>query len=158
MVDGFTHRMVDLSILRARAYNHRWAVQAPDVIPLTAADLDFPVAPEIIQAIQRYVHSGYLCYGPEAGLPELREATARRQRNRYRPICVPEQVFATNSAASALYLVAQFVIEEPGQEAIIPDPVDFLLERSVLAAGGRVSAYACAGRATSLSILTSWTR
>lgn len=136
--DLFAHRMVDMSVLQARAYNYRWAVQAPGVIPLTAADPDFPVAPEIVEAVQRYLRSGYFCYGPAAGMPELREAVARRQRERYRPACLPEQVFVANSAASALYLVAQFAINAPGEEAIIPDPVDFLLERSVLAAGGRV--------------------
>jgi aspartate/methionine/tyrosine aminotransferase len=45
---------------------------------------------------------------------------------------------ATNSAASAMYLVARAAITSPGQEALIFDPVDFLFERSVVAAGGRV--------------------
>ena len=45
----------------------------------------------------------------------------------------PEEIFAINSAASGMFLVAQAVVK-PGDEVIIADPVDFLLERSVLAA------------------------
>ncbi len=50
----FADDQVPLDLLRERAYLQRWAVVPPDVIPLTAADPDFPVAPEIAQAIQEY--------------------------------------------------------------------------------------------------------
>ena len=52
----------------------------------------------------------------------------------------PEEVFAINSAASGMFLVAQAVVK-PGDEVIIADPVDFLLERSVLAAGGVIKRF-----------------
>ncbi|MEM7132913.1 MAG: pyridoxal phosphate-dependent aminotransferase [Chloroflexota bacterium] len=136
--ERFADRAVDRVTLRERAYNHRWAVQPPDVIPLTAADSDFPVAPEIIEAMQRYLHGGYLSYGPAAGLPEFQETVAYTLQKKHGLHCSANQVFATNSAASALYQVAKFVLTEPGDEAIIADPVDFLFERSVHAAGGRI--------------------
>ena len=47
----FAHASVDEATLRARAFNHRWAEQPKGVIPLTAADPDFPVAEEITDAI-----------------------------------------------------------------------------------------------------------
>ena len=40
----FTPNNVDIEILSARAYNLRWATLPKGVIPLTAADPDFPVA------------------------------------------------------------------------------------------------------------------
>ena len=39
-----------------------------------------------------------------------------------------------------MFLVAQAVVK-PGDEVIIADPVDFLLERSVLAAGGVIKRF-----------------
>ena len=136
--DFFSHAKINLPILKQRAYNHRWAVQAPDVIPLTAADSDFPVAQEIIDGIRDYIQPGYLPYGPPAGLPEFREMAAQTLNQRHGKVCNEDQIFVVNSAASALYLVARFALNQPGDEAIIADPVDFLFERSVIAAGGKV--------------------
>ena len=136
----FDHQNVNLPILKQRAYNYRWAVQDADVIPLTAADSDFPVAQTITDSIQHYLASGYLPYSPAAGLPEFLECAAETMRQRKNIACTAENIFATNSAASALYLVAKYVLE-PGQEALIANPVDFLMERSVVAAGGTVKRY-----------------
>jgi aspartate/methionine/tyrosine aminotransferase/Ca2+-binding EF-hand superfamily protein len=137
----FAHTAVDEATLRARAFNHRWAEQPKGVIPLTAADPDFPVAEEILDAMRDYLKSGYLSYGPAEGLPELRKVAARRFRERRAVDCRAEQVFVTNSAASALYLVASRVLRENGDEALVADPCDFLFERSVCAAGGKVVRY-----------------
>ena len=46
----FTNDSVNLNVLKKRAFNFRWAEVDDDVIPLTAADPDFPVAKEIIHA------------------------------------------------------------------------------------------------------------
>src|SRR5258708_38175921 len=103
----FAADQVDLATLRARAFNYRWAVQPDGVIPLTAADPDFPVAREICDAVSEYMRAGYLSYGPAEGLPELRAAAAHRFRERRRIDCGEDDIFVANSAASALFLVAQ---------------------------------------------------
>ncbi len=136
----FTHENVNLPILKERAYNFRWAVQEADVIPLTAADSDFPVASVITDRLQAYLAAGYLPYTPAAGLPEFLQCAANTLRQRKNISTTPDHIFATNSAASALYLVAKYVLE-PGDEALIANPVDFLMERSVIAAGGSVKRY-----------------
>ena len=136
----FSHQNINLSILKQRAYNHRWAVQENGVIPLTAADSDFPVADTITAAMQEYLASGYLPYSPAAGLPEFLQVAASTLQQRKNMFCTSDHIMATNSAASALYLVAKYVLN-PGDEALIADPVDFLLEKSVVAAGGRVKRY-----------------
>jgi aspartate/methionine/tyrosine aminotransferase/2-polyprenyl-6-methoxyphenol hydroxylase-like FAD-dependent oxidoreductase len=133
----FADSQVDRAVLRERAFNYRWATVPEGVIPLTAADPDFPMAEEIRAAITSYVSAGYLSYGPAEGLPAYREAVAGRLQRRFDVACSPGQVLAANSAASALYLAARYCLK-PGQEALIADPVDFLLERSVVAAGGIV--------------------
>ncbi|RLS88476.1 MAG: hypothetical protein DWI09_07160, partial [Planctomycetota bacterium] len=78
------HQEPDFEALRARAFNLRWASVAPDVIPLTAADPDLPVARVVTNAISEYVRTRHLCYGPPMGLDQYRGAVARhftREKN-----------------------------------------------------------------------------
>lgn len=141
----FADDSVDLAVLRQRSYNYRWAVQPPDVIPLTAADCDFPVCEEIIGPVQRYLSAGYVPYGPAEGLPDFRRIAADTLAARHGWRCDPDSVFPTDGAASAVFLVARLAIGASGDEAIVPDPVDFLLDRSVRAAGGVVRRWAVPG-------------
>lgn len=133
----FSDTSFDLSVLRKRAFNMRWAEQPDGVIPLTAADPDFPAAPCIRDAIIRYAREGYFSYGPPGGLPDFRVSVARYLRDRRQFDCHPEGVIAVNSAASGLAIVARFLLS-PGDEAVVMDPCDFLFAHTVEAAGGVV--------------------
>jgi len=55
----FDNDQVKLDVLKKRAYNYRWAEVGEEVIPLTAADPDYPVAPEIQEAMIDYINDGY---------------------------------------------------------------------------------------------------
>lgn len=130
----FSDDAVRLDLLRQRAFNLRWAQQPADVIPLTAADPDFPICPAIQQALVRYVQDGVLSYAPPEGLPGFREAVAEWMRSTRGLDCSAETVFATDSAASAMAVVARASLR-PGDEVLIPDPVDFLFQHTVERAG-----------------------
>ncbi len=130
----FSDDAVPLDLLRRRAFNLRWAQQPPDVIPLTAADPDFPICPAIQEQLIRYIRDGVLSYGPPEGLPQFREAVAQWMWATRRIECTPEAVFATDSAASAMAVVARASLKS-GDEVLIPDPVDFLLHHTVERAG-----------------------
>jgi aminotransferase len=138
MDDRFGDDRVRFDLLRQRAFNLRWATVDPDVIPLTAADPDFSVARCIRDAIGAYTEGGVFSYGPPDGLPTFRAACARVQRER-RGIaaCEPDHILPTDSAASAMFVAARYVLQ-PGDEAIVFDPVDFLFAASTEAAGGVV--------------------
>ena len=151
----FADAAVDLPTLRQRAYNHRWAVHPPDVIPLTAADSDFPVSEEIMSAVHRYLGARYVPYGPPEGLPELRRVAADTLQARNGLCCDPDTILPTDGAASAVFLAVRMAITAAGDEAIIPDPVDFLLSRSVGAAGGAVRRWPIHNRAFDASELES---
>jgi aminotransferase len=138
----FADEAVDVEILRQRAFNLRWATLPKDVIPLTAADPDFPVAAEIREGIKRWIDGGYFSYGPAEGLPEFRGAAATMLRTRKGMDAHAEQILATNSAAAGLETAARFMLA-PGDQAIISDPVDFLFKRSVEAAGGEAVRWPC---------------
>jgi aspartate/methionine/tyrosine aminotransferase len=124
----------DFDALRKRAFNLRWAECPPDVIPLTAADPDLPVASAVTNAVARYVATPHLPYGPPAGLPEFRNALAAHFARTKSADVDPTRVIATNSAASAITLVARALLR-PGDEVIVQDPVDFLVAESVRRAG-----------------------
>lgn len=131
----FNSGLVDLNILKKRAYNLRWATMPDGVIPLTAADLDFPCAPEIAEALCRFTKDRYLCYGPPEGLPQFKESMAGYfQKKRNIPVS-PELVFPVDSAAFGIWLTCKAFLNA-GEEAIIFDPVDFLFRYSIEAVGG----------------------
>src|SRR5258708_15645279 len=132
--DFFSDNAVPLDLLRERAFNLRWAQQPADVIPLTAADPDFPVCHAIQEQLVRYVQDGVLGYVPPEGLPQFREAVAAWMRETRQMDCTPAAVFATDSAASAMAVVARASLSH-GDEVLIPDPVDFLLHHTVQRAG-----------------------
>jgi aspartate/methionine/tyrosine aminotransferase len=132
----FSSDEVNRPLLRQRAFNLRWAEVDSDVIPLTAADPDFPVAPQIIEAVTSYVSDGLLGYGPTRGLVEFREGVSSMLEERGVP-SHPDQVLATDGAASALWAACRAVLS-PGDEAITFDPVDFLLPHCSEQAGAEV--------------------
>ena len=134
----FGDDQVRFDLLRRRAFNLRWATVDPDVLPLTAADPDFPIAQCIRDAIHAYTEGGVFSYGPPDGLPDFRAACAQVQRER-RGIegCLPEHILPTDSAASAMFVAARYVLSA-GDEALVFDPVDFLFAASVRNAGGTV--------------------
>lgn len=130
----FSDDAVPLDLLRQRAFNLRWAQQPGDVIPLTAADPDFPVCPAVQEQLIRYVREGVMSYVPPEGLPRFRATVAAWMRSTRGMDSKPEEVFATDSAASAMALVARASLAA-GEEALIPDPVDFLFQHSLERAG-----------------------
>jgi aspartate/methionine/tyrosine aminotransferase len=133
--------------LRERAFNLRWAQQPGDVIPLTAADPDFPVCPAIREQLARYIQDGVLGYGPPEGLPRFREAVADWMCATRNMGCTPGMVFATDSAASAMAVVARASLR-PGDEALVPAPVDFLLHHTIERAGAVPVGVSVNGRTT----------
>ena len=127
----------DFEALRERAFNLRWATTEPDVIPLTAADPDLPVAPEVTRAIADYIAKPHLSYGPACGLPAFRRAVSEHFAREKSASIAPSRVIATNSAASAITLVARHLLRA-GDEVIVQDPVDFLVAESARRAGAEV--------------------
>ncbi|MBQ4506647.1 MAG: pyridoxal phosphate-dependent aminotransferase [Firmicutes bacterium] len=132
----FTDEAVKLEILRKRAYNMRWAEQPEGVLPMTAADPDFPACPEVVRAIKDYADAGYFSYTPGLGLPEFKEAIAGALKRRKNEDVDPAFVLPIDSAARAMHVTAAMILQ-PGDEMIVWDPVDFLFRASCESAGGK---------------------
>lgn len=130
----FTDDKVNFEILRKVAFNYRWAEVPEGVIPLTAADSDFPCAPEIQQGLKEYIGTGYLSYVPKLGYPEVSQSLADKLNQRKDEHVNPEWVLPIDSAARGMYVIAEAYLN-PGDEMIIFDPVDYLFGQACLAAG-----------------------
>ena len=131
----FEHGTIHHEILKRRAYNLRWATVPDGVIPLTAADPDFPCAPEISEAICKFSIDNYFCYGPADGLPEFKESMAEYFRKKRNIPSIPGFILPVDSAAFGIYITCKAFLS-PGDEAIIFDPVDFLFRYSIESVGG----------------------
>lgn len=140
MPDYFNHRHIRFDILRERAFNLRWASLPSDVIPLTAADPDFPCAPAIAEALCKYTQDRYFSYAPAEGALFFREAVAKHALEKRQVSIQPDWVMAVNSAAYGIDVVCRTILN-PGDEAIIFDPVDFLFRYNVEACGAKAIAW-----------------
>ena len=137
----FKNNTINLELLKRRAHNLRWATVADGVIPLTAADPDFPSAPEISEAICSFAKDRYYCYGPAEGLTDFKESVANYfQVKRNVPVS-PAFTFPVDSAAFGIFVTCQTFLSS-GDEAIIFDPVDFLFRYSVEAVGATAIPFA----------------
>ena len=131
----FDHHSINFDILKTRAYNLRWATVPEGVIPLTAADPDFPCSPHITEAISDYIKPGYLNYGPAEGLPIFKIALQNFFAEKRNYILPMEQILPVDSAAFGIQMVCDAILQ-PGDEAIIFDPVDFLFQYCIEHAQG----------------------
>ena len=130
----FDNENVNVDVLKKRAFNYRWAEVPDGTIPLTAADPDYPVAPEIREAMMAYINDGYFSYTPKMGYPEFRESIARALYARKQEKIDPDLILPIDSAARGMYVIAETFLR-PGDEMIVFDPVDYLFKESALAAG-----------------------
>lgn len=136
MSSTFGHERIDFAALARGAYNLRWAEVEEGVIPLTAADSDFPAPEPVRAALARALRAGYLNYAPAAGLPEFRQAAAEHYARRDGVELAPGRVVAVDSAASGMAALARAHLA-PGDEMLVWDPVDFLFAHAAEAAGAK---------------------
>lgn len=130
----FAQPDINLELLHERAYNLRWAAVPKGVIPLTAADPDFPCAPEISESICQFASQRYFSYAPPEGYLFFRESVARWYQEKRAVSVGAQHVLAVDSAAFGIYTVCAALLA-PGDEAIIFDPVDFLFKYAIDACG-----------------------
>ncbi|GAA5524806.1 aspartate aminotransferase [Microbulbifer aestuariivivens] len=113
------------------------AATMDDVIHLSIGQPDAPTPPHVIQATIDALQAGQTGYTMDAGLPELLEALAEYNTERYgRPVS-PENILVTTGATEAIYL-ALTAVSAPGREFIVPDPSFMLYAPLIRMNGGEV--------------------
>lgn len=126
---------INLEILQKNAYNLRWATVPEGVIPLTAADPDYPCAPEIAESIIKFTKDRYFSYGPADGHSFFKEAMACYFNEKRMIPASAAYILPVDSAAFGIDIVCRSVLEK-GDEAIVFDPVDFLFRYAIEKNGG----------------------
>ena len=117
---------------KAKALN----AKGEHIIGFGAGEPDFPTPERIVDAAVRAARDPkFHHYTPAAGLPELREATAKKTLRDSRVSCTASQVLVTNGAKHAVF-VAFAALCDPGDEVICPAPYWTTYPESILLAGG----------------------
>ena len=107
-----------------------------DVIRYGAGEPNFPTPERIAKvASEAALDPKNHKYTPTAGLPELREAIAKKTLRDSGYEIAPSQVIVTNGGKQAVYESFQLLIN-PGDEAIIPTPYWVTYPEAVKLAGG----------------------
>ena len=95
--------------------------QGRSVVDFSIGRPNFDTPQVIKDATIRALQAGKVHYGPNAGLPRLRQKLAARLSASHGRSFDPAQVVVTNGAVEALYLAALSVLN-PGDEALVPEP------------------------------------
>ena len=132
-MNHFEDKNVNLELLKKKAYNFRWAEVPEGVIPLTAADPDYPCSPKIQQAMMDYIQEGYFSYTPKLGFNRFKEAFVKAVKIRKGEEIDPQLVLPIDSAARAMNVIARAFLKE-GDEMIVFDPCDYLFREAALSA------------------------
>jgi aspartate/methionine/tyrosine aminotransferase len=114
------------------------AAERRDVIHLELGEPDLPTPEHVVAGAFAAARAGWTKYTPNAGLPSLREAIARRA-SRVAPVA-PGQVVVTVGAVGALFSAIMAVVD-PGDEVLVPDPGWPNYESLVHLAGGQAVRY-----------------
>ncbi len=106
-----------------------------DLVALTAGEPDFDTPEHIKEGARKALAQGRTKYAPPAGIPELREALARKFREENGLEVTPDQVIVTVGGKQALYNLFQAILD-PGDEAILLAPYWVSYPEMVRLAGG----------------------
>ncbi len=126
--------------LKLNAMVQSLKAQGADVINLTAGEPDFNVQDAAKKAVLDAVAANRSRYTPAAGIPELREAIARKTNAQQPSVArsVPwraADVVVTNGGKQAIFN-ALLALVDPGDEVLIPSPYWLSYPEMVKIAGG----------------------
>ena len=93
-----------------------------DVIPMWVADMDFPTAKPIVEALQKRAEHEF--YGYTQASPKLIEVIVDRMKKKFNWRILPEWIVLTPGVIPALS-VAVRAFTHPGDEVVLQEPVYF---------------------------------
>ena len=107
-----------------------------DVIGFGAGEPDFPTPDHIVEAaVVAARDPRYHRYSPTSGLPELREAVAKKTARDSGWAVEPAQVLVTNGGKQAVYNTFAALVD-PGDEVLVPAPFWVTYPEAIQLAGG----------------------
>jgi aminotransferase len=112
------------------------AMRTPDVINLGIGEPDFIPPAHVLEAAKQAIDEGKTHYAPSNGIPELREALAKKSTRDYSLFYDPEDEILVTVGATEAVSIALLAFVNPGDEVLIPDPGFLCYKPAVLIAGG----------------------
>lgn len=107
--------------LKISAMAKKMQSEGVDVIDFGAGEPDFDTPENIKEAAKKALDMGLTHYTPASGMPELKEAVAKRLRRMYGLEYAPNDIVISNGAKHSLFNVFAAILN-PGDEVIIPVP------------------------------------
>jgi aspartate aminotransferase len=109
--------------------------QGVDLVNLTAGEPDFDTLPAARDGGIAAIEQGFTRYTPTPGIPELRQAIAKKLKDDNGLEYEAAQVVVSNGAKQSIYN-ALMVLLDPGDEVVIPSPAWVSYPEMVRLAGG----------------------
>jgi aspartate aminotransferase len=109
------------AIIRMSQKTRELRAKGHDVVALTLGEPDFDTPVHIRDAAKRALDQGHTHYAPVAGIPELREAIAKKLRSENGLAYDAANVVMANGAKQAI-ANALLALVGPGDEVVIPAP------------------------------------
>jgi cysteine-S-conjugate beta-lyase len=106
-----------------------------DILPMWVADMDFPAAQPIVDALRR--RAEHPCYGYTQAGPGVIEAVVERMQNKFNWLIQPEWIVFTPGVVPALN-VAVRALTHPGDEIILQQPVYYPFFPAVTSSGCQI--------------------
>ncbi len=91
------------------------------IVSLAAGEPDFPSPKEVKDAVCKALDENFIYYTPAQGIPELRDAVAKKFNQEYGTEYTGENVIITAGAKQAIYLAVQALVN-PNEEVIVHTP------------------------------------
>ncbi len=112
------------------------AQDVPNVISLGIGEPDFTPPPHVLEAAKRALDEGKTHYTPTTGIPELRQALARKTKRDYGLSYDPDSEVLVTAGGTEAISLALLALINPGDGVLVPDPGFVCYEPGVLLAGG----------------------
>lgn len=106
-----------------------------DVIPMWVADMDFPVAPPIVEAIKKRAEHPF--YGYTSPGTAVIEAVVDRMKRKFNWKIEPDWVVLTPGVVPALHIAIR-MLTHPGDEVILQEPVYYPFFSAITSSGCRI--------------------
>jgi aminotransferase len=106
-----------------------------DIISFGIGEPDFITPDHVREAAKQAIEEGYTHYTPNAGFPDLREALSQKLNDFNHIPVKSKEVLVTSGGTQALFS-AFYVLLNPGDELIVPDPGFLVYGSQVILAGG----------------------
>jgi aspartate/methionine/tyrosine aminotransferase len=106
-------------------------------IHLEVGQPDFKTPEHVLEAAAKAAMDGFTRYTPSAGIPELREAIAKKVNEKNGIPIGPQNVVISPGAVCSIFTTMLALIE-PGDEVLIPDPgwPNYMMQMGCLSAKG----------------------